>query len=172
MIVFARTRIFKVCRMSVRCIYLVNPKVFSLCVSQEVYVLCLRGLLLRSDRLQATIRERPLMVFHVIALLFVVARTWLFCLLVLDILAVGHFAQEHSTVNLGIEVFLIIYTDNFIMSRCWVFLCREVVLSSLVWFEDLPWNLACNEVSCSLSLLNMTFFETVTSWANSVLTKT
>ena len=111
------------------------------------------------------------MVLSVSGLLFIVTWTWLLCLFILYVLAVRYLAQKHSTVDLCVEVFLIINSDDFIMARCWVFLSRQVVFSSLIWLEHLSGNLASDEVSSSLSFLNMIFFETIASWANCVLAK-
>ena len=111
------------------------------------------------------------MVLSVSGLLFIVTWTWLLCLFILYVLAVRYLAQEHSTVDLCVEVFLIINSDDLIMARCWIFLSRQVVFSSLIWLEHLSGNLASDEVSSSLSFLNMVFLETVASWANCVLAK-
>ena len=89
----------------------------------------------------------------------------------LCVLAVGHLREEDRVESLRIEVLFVAWVLEVVHAWPRILLARQIVLSGLVWLENLPLNLARLKVCVRVPHLDLLGLGIVSSRSNSVLSK-
>ena len=96
----------------------------------------------------------------------------IFKVLDLCVLAVGHLREEDRVESLRVEVLFVTWVLEVVHAWPRILLARQIVLSGLVWLENLPLNLARLKVRVRVPHLDLLCLGVIGSWSNSVLSKT